>query len=474
MAKINSMLDVGKRSLMNSQTALQTVSHNIASKNVEGYSRQRVDLHTNVPIGEGKLRIGMGAKAADISRTNNPFLEKQIAQETSKMGMLQGQSEAMSRVEQVYNEQMNKGLNHFVGEFFNSFRELSNNPESTASRTLVKENADSMIKDFRRMSTQLKDIQKDVDQQVTSHVNEINNMTEEIASLNQKIQTVELTGASANDERDRRDLLIKKLGEKVNIRTAEGDNGMVTVAAGDSALLVSGYNSMKLMVQPTPETETKGEGNVDIFYLSNDKATPFKVTEQFKGGQIGGLLNVRDQVVTGLLGDVDKMAYTIGNEVNNIHEQGFNAYNQTGVKFFDLPQEMRHAAENISLSAPIQENPAQISAAATAGSPGDNRIANLISNLQFERTMDDGNSTIDDYYNGVVGKIGVETKRSNVSFEAQKDMVKQLSNVRESISGVSLDEETTKMIEFQKSFEASARIIKVADEMFDTVLGLKK
>ena len=112
------MMDTGKRSMMNSQTALQTVGHNIANKSTEGYSRQRVEIQAAEPNGIGKLRIGTGSKTAAVTRTNNPYLEKQIQKETAGLGYLEGKSDAMTRVEQVYNEQLNKGLNSFTTEFF--------------------------------------------------------------------------------------------------------------------------------------------------------------------------------------------------------------------------------------------------------------------------------------------------------------------------------------------------------------------
>src|SRR6185312_16368764 len=138
MARIWSMMDVGKRSLMNSQTALQTTAHNVANRSTEGYSRQRVDVLTNEPVGEGKLRIGMGARAGVVTRTCDEYLEKQIEREGNTLGYYNTRSEMLGRVETVYNEQLNEGLNHSMGQFFNAFRELSNNPESLATRTQVK------------------------------------------------------------------------------------------------------------------------------------------------------------------------------------------------------------------------------------------------------------------------------------------------------------------------------------------------
>ena len=460
--------------MANSQTALQTVGHNIANKSTEGYSRQRVELQTNEPLGFGKLRVGTGSKTALISRINNSYLEKQIGTEQAKQGYYDGKSDGMVRVEQVYNEQVNKGLNTFVSEFFNSFREFSNNPESLATRTQVKENADYLTKDFKRVSDQLGGIQKDLDSQIGTHVHEINEITHEIASLNEKIQMVQISGGPANDERDRRDLLVKQLGEKINIRWAEGEDGTVTISAGNTALLVAGYESKTLEVKATPANATKEEGCVDVFYRNNEHAELINVTNQLNGGKIGGLLEVRDKVIGDLQKNVDKMALQLADTVNQVHSQGFDSYDKKAGDFFTINQNGGHIAANLNVSAVISNDVGRIASAAQANAPGDNTIANKIGQLQFDSVMEDGHSTMDEFYNSMVGQVGIQSKRVYTAQAAQSDIVKQLGNIRESISGVSLDEETTKLIEFQKSFDASARLIKTADEMFDTVLNLKR
>jgi flagellar hook-associated protein 1 FlgK len=468
------MLDVGKRSMMNSQTALQTVGHNIANKSTEGYSRQRVELQTSEPVGDGKLRLGMGAKAAAVTRVNNSYLERQIGKETAQQGFLEGKNDALARVEQVYNEQQNRGLNQFMGDFFNAFRDLANNPESLATRTLVKETGAFLTKDFHRIAGQLAEIQRDVDQQVATQIEEVNGYSREIGTLNEKIQMVEMAGSKANDERDRRDLLLKKMGERLNVKWAEGSDGMVTVSAGNSAILVAGYDARKLEVASTPENATKAEGSLDIFYRASENSVPFCVTPQFKGGSIGGLLEARDQTINEFRADVDKLAYSLATAVNRGHEAGFDAYGAKGAAFFSLPAEVRHAAENIRLGAEVADDANRVAAGSIQGAPGDNRIANYIAGLQYEKIANGGSSTLDDHYDAMVGRVGVVSRRASSAFEAQKGIVKQLGNIRESVSGVSLDEETTRMIEFQKAFEASARVIKTADEMFDTILNLKR
>lgn len=467
------MMDIGRRTMMNSQTALQTVSHNIANKETEGFSRQRVEQQTNVPTGMGKLRMGNGARAVKVTRTNNPYLEKQIQKESVNLGGSQTRAEVLARVEQVYNEQVNKGLNKYMAEFFNSFRELSNNPESLAARTLVKESSDFLAKDFKRVNNQLKEIQVDVDFQIASHVQEINSISKEVAELNQKIQVVELNDIPANDERDRRELLLKKLGELVNIRYSEGDDGMVNVTAGSTAVLVSGHSQRDLIAIPTVEGESKREGNFEVFYKATDKGTPVNITKQLTSGRLGGLVQTRDETINYLLDKVDKMAYSLIKEVNKAHVFGYDRYDRPAKEFFKSI-ELKNASEHIALNDDLIRDVGLIASAADPGAPGDNRIANIIADIQYKGVMSEGDATIDEFYNSMVGEVGVTTAKANSGLKSQTDLVSQLKNIRESISGVSLDEETAKMIEFQKSFDASARLIRTADEMMDTVLNLKR
>ena len=469
MSKISAMMDIGKRSLSNSGTALQVVGHNIANKTTEGYSRQRVELQSAQPVTTGRYQVGMGARATQVSRTNNPWLEKQIQRENMNTGFSNSKSDALSRVEQVYNEQVNKGLNQYLTDFFNGFRELSNNPESLASRTIVRESSQALVDDFKRVTNQLKDIQSDLDGQVRTNVEEINNTTKEIASLNEKIQLVENQGAHANDERDRRDVLLKSLGERIDISWAEGSDGQVSVTAGRTAILVSGSSANALKVASSDTTD-----KVEVYFQASENGSLHRITDQITGGKLGGVVEVRDKTIEGLLDNVDNIAYTLAKEVNKAHIAGFDRYGKSGALFFEMPEEVKGAASVMALNKTISNDVGRIAAAGKPGAPGDNVVSNIISTLQSQKLMDGGAATLDDYYNSQVGQIGALAQKAVKSAESQKNIMDQLYNIRESVSGVSLDEETTKMLEFQKAYDASARLIRTADEMLETVLNIKR
>lgn len=469
MAKIHGMMDIGKRAMMNSQTALQTVSHNIANRTTEGFSRQRVEIQTAPPVVEGNLQLGMGNRAAAVTRTNNPYLEKQLQNEQGQMGMFQGRADSLRRVQEVFNEQVNKGLNQYVTDFFNSFRELSNNPESTTSRTMVKESAEALVGDFKRLDNQMTEIQKDLDERIKNEVEEVNKMVKEVASLNEKISQVEVQGIPANDQRDRRDVLLKKINEKIDIKWAEGDTGMVNISTAGNAILVSGLDHQKLETHENPDTQ-----RIDIYFKPNASTPAFNISKRIRSGSIGGSLQVRDDVVPDFKSKMDNLAYTLSREVNRAHAEGFDRSGRQGLGFFNVSSEVKGAALNLSVSQNILDDVNRIAAAARPGAVGDNTVANVISQIQYLEVMDDGTATLDDFYNSQVGRIGVLAQRSIKSAESQENILKQLGTIRESISGVSLDEETAKMIEWQRSFDASARVIRTADEMLETVINLKR
>lgn len=472
MSKVSSVMNIAQRSMMNSQTGLQTVSHNIANKNTEGYSRQRLEIQSSAPASMGRIQIGTGAKTQAITRTNNPHLEKQIQFEQMKMGFGEGKMAYLNRVETIFNEQVNKGLNHFMGEFFNAFRELSNYPESLPIRTQVKETAWNMTQDFKRINDQLKKIQDEVDNEIAGELNEVNRLAQEIADLNEKVESVEVTGAFANDHRDRRDQALKQLGEKINIKYAEVENGKVNVTAGNTIVLVSGYTAGSLTSNSTPETATKRESNSDIFFQPNPQATQYKVTTQISGGKLGGMLEVRDKVINDVLGKVDRLAYSMAESINEVHQMGYDQKSRPAGQFFKMDAE-KDFSSRIELNDMIMRDVSFIAAGLMPDAPADNRVANVISSLQYKPLLN-GEDTLDDFYNGLVGELSVITKKSKSLFEHQAESLSQLKNIRESISGVSIDEETVKMIEYQKAFDASAKLIKTADEMLDTVINLKR
>ena len=472
-SRVWTIMDIGKRAMMNSQNALQTVSHNVANKDTEGYSRQRVEFKTSTPSGL-KFRLGRGAFTSDVTRINNPHLEKQIAYEMNNLESAKAQVGVLSRLEDIMNEQQEGGLHQRIGNFFAAFRELSNNPENFALRSQVKNAAENMTQSFRDLDSSLGGLGADTDYAIAVKVGQVNELTKEIAELNQIIQQVELNANTANDERDRRDLLLKKLSALVNIRYSEGDRGVVTVTAGNTAILVSGNHQRELSFERLPERGGKGPGQMAIFYRATKTGTPRDVTNQFNTGALGGLIAARDGVVGQVKNKINLVGYSIASEVNEAHRAGFDRYNGGGGDFFTMPDDYLNFSGTVEINPYLKKDVGRIAAAAATNSPGDNRVANIISALQYKKIFSDGQSSFDDFYGSIVGEVGTLAAKANGGIESKGANLENLKKLRESISGVSLDEEAAKMIEYQKAYDASARLIRAADEMMDTVLSIKR
>ncbi|WP_409479175.1 flagellar hook-associated protein FlgK [Pseudobdellovibrio sp. HCB154] len=471
MAKIHGMMDIGRRAMALNQTAIQTTSHNITNKSTEGYSRQTVDFSTNPSVGEGKFQIGTGARLANISRVNNPWIEKQLEAQSSNFSRLDQKTQSLARLEATMNEQSVKGINAAIGNFFNSFRELANTPESVVARTQVREAGLGLVKQFQEAHHQILNAQTDMNKQIEYSVAEVNALAKELAITNEKIQRTEIGGANtANDERDHRDALLKKLSEKIDISYAEDPKtGMINVTAGKAVILVTGTTSSQIKTGRAPSGETM------ILHELSPGGSQVDITERFKQGQVGAAIEVRDVTTQSMIDGLNELAFNIANEVNRAHREGYDRQNVVGGNFFGLnnPNDSFDVS-NWTVSQDIVKDVSRIAAASKPNAPGDNSVANVIHSLQSQRFMDDGKYSFDDFYNAKVSEIGILAQRANSEFDSQKNTLEQLQNIRESISGVSLDEEAAKLIEYQKSYEASARLVKTADEMFDTILNLKR
>jgi flagellar hook-associated protein 1 FlgK len=378
----------------------------------------------------------------------------------------------LKQVEDVFNEMNGDGLNRLVSRFFNEFRKLSNEPENEAIRESVREASQSMANDFKRLRHELEDVKDHIDQRVEGYAREANMLAEEIKDLNVRIRSGELANGAPNDLLDKRDQALKKLASFADITMHKDNQGNFIVDIRGVGPLIVGPQHETFSVARSPaDDQGKPENSYDLKTSASARSI---ITHQIKGGKFGALMEVRDQTLSTLIDRLDEMAFSLSEAVNGIHSQGFNRYGGQGVAFFKPLEDKTRAAEFLDLSDQIKENSNFIASAAQPDSPGDNRIAIAISGLQHQRLMNDGNATLDSFYNSIVSDVGVASSKNRFNMNQQRDIVSQLGKMRDQISGVSIDEETTNLMQFQHSFAASAKVIQVADECLKTVLELKR
>ena len=455
------ILNAGRGSLLAQQKALEVTGHNIANVNTPGYSRQIVNLAANEPIQWGSGLVGTGVKATEAARIYDRFLGLQINNENQHLGRWEAKKGTLERVEIIFDESSGYGLNQAMSEFWNAWQDLANNPSGNVERVTLLAKSETMANTFNNMYSSLEQIQKDVDVSIGGSVEDINLLTRQIADLNRKIVDVEVAGQSSNDYRDSRDLLLKELSSMIDINTFEKSDGSVTVAIKGGKPLVDGSYSWDL------STETNVQGFKDIVWVDDDGNTT-NVTDDISGGKLRGWIEARDVSVPEYLRRLDNLAEKIISEVNALHSSGFGLDGSTGNDFF-----IGTSASDMDMNQLVVDDVNLIAASGSAdGVPGDNSNALAIAGLQNELLMDGNKATFDEYFSSLMSVVGSDVNEAAVNFEHQESMVAHLDNYRESISGVSLDEEMVNLVKFQHAYDAAAKLISTVDEMLNTVVNM--
>lgn len=469
------VMNTGRSGMVAARAGIATTGHNISNANTEGFSRQKVDFKTAVPQqggGGAKTIIGRGVDIAKVSRVNDEYLEKQLNHGTRDLSHFEEKDFVLKNIEDVFNEMNGDGINRLMSRFFNEFRKLANDPNSEAVRVSVREATQALVNDFHRIRKEVDDIRAHIDNRIQGYAQEANWLADEIKDLNLKIKSMAISGGSPNDLLDQRDVALKKLSALVDVTHHKDENGAYNINIRGIGPLVAGAQAEKFSVERTP---ADGQGKPENAYdIKTSASAASNVTHELKGGRMGALLEVRDKTLSGVLDKLDELAFGVTESVNQIHQQGVTRNGVQGVKFFrDLPGGKFRAAEYIGLSDEVKASVNNIATAALPDAPGDNRIAHAISGLQGLRLMNEGKATADDWYNSIVSDVGIISNRNREALNQQKNINTQLGKLRDQLSGVSIDEETANLLQFQHSFDASAKVISVADECLKTILELR-
>jgi flagellar hook-associated protein 1 FlgK len=469
---IPSMFQTGRSGMVAAKAAMATTGHNISNANTEGYSRQRVNTETAPPQSSGHNLIGTGTLISRVERINDEYIEKSLRNGGRDLANMEEKDLMLRQSEDIFNEMNGDGLNRLVSKYFNDFRRLSNEPENEALRQSVRESSQAMINDFHRLRKEVDEVRRHIDSRLDGYSTEVNSYAEEIKNLNISIKVQENGGAVPNDLLDKRDQALRKLGSFMELNMHKDNDGAYTVDVRGVGPLVAGPEVQKFSTSRTPaDDEGKIENALDLKTTSSAQGN---VTHQIKGGKIGALLEVRDGVLSTIQSRLDDLAYTLSTSVNEIHQQGFSRNGVQGVSFFKALDGQDRAAEFLELSDEVKANVNNIASAAIPDAPGDNRIAIAISGLQGAKLMNNGKATMDDWYNSIVSDVGVTSAKNKFGMNQQQDIMTQLGKMRDQVSGVSIDEETANLMQFQQAFGASAKLIQIADECLKTVLDLKR
>lgn len=477
---LGAAMEIGKAGLKIYQVATEVISENIANVNTPGYSRQRVILESAPPTTHNGFPLGTGVKIATVERYYDALLQKQLTSAGTNLGYDSKKLDVLKQIEPIFNEVALDGLGASITNFFNSWQDLSTNPSGTAERQVVLSRAQIMVDQFRYIDRTLQDAVTAQEESIVPLVNDINRMVKDIARWNSQIRTTELVSGNANEMRDQRDYLIRQLSEQIGVKFTENTDGTTDVYMTDNSAgpavdyyIVRGeqYGSLGAAGTPAVVTATDYLGNTSNA-LDPTAASPFYALDT-SGGALWATLKMRDVTINNYLDYVNELANQLVTEVNTQHQAGFDLRNpqQTGVNFF-VGTGTDAASITLNLSSPDQ-----LAAADAAAAPGNNVNARKLAQLASKSiTFTVGTSTFDGtfgmFYGSLVAQVGLDVQSAETVVNQDKAFLKQLNTLRESTSGVSLDEELANLIQYQRSYQASAKLITTTGEMLDTLMNM--
>jgi len=359
-----SVLNVGTRALQSSQIGIDITGQNVASADIDGYSRKRINQTTLYAYDSQFGQMGLGATVVNIERMRNTFIDEQIRKQNSEVGYFTEVSSSFQRMEAILCEPSDLGIMYYMDEFFNSWQNLANNPEDLSARTMVRTNAEVMMDNFRKAALELSNLRQQKNEEIPMRVNRVNQLSYEIMNLNQEVASVEIGNQNANDSRDHRDRLLKELSELIEINVVENALGQVTVTTAGHVLVAPSYMQNLEITTSTRQMED-GTTIRDVGIRFSDSRLDFMPT----GGQIRGLFDSRDIYIPEYQKKLDEFAIAIIEAVNEVHVGGYNLQGYSGFKFFDLPKDAKgndiytNAAATMKISAAVAADVMNIAAA---------------------------------------------------------------------------------------------------------------
>jgi flagellar hook-associated protein 1 FlgK len=499
MPGLNSSLNIGLSGLQAAQGALNVVGHNIANVNTPNYSRQRVTLSNNVPQVFGTLAYGTGVNLQNILGVRDKFLEMQITQSTSRQQGAAARYAGIEGISGVFEDDGLSGLSTLVQNFFQSFQQLSTRPEDGALRTNTIGQANSLVNGLKSRYQLLEDQRTQANKSVSSLVQEVNTLTSQIASLNERISSEPSPGADS-DGRDQRQALTNQLASLVGIQVFEDNRNrlQITLDSG-AAVLVSG-NAAYAMTATPDATLDNNHVRVDVLM----GGAPVDVTRLVKEGTLGANLDLRDTILKGYESTLDELAAGITGQTNMTHRTGFsldglavagtawedffhgaNANDVNGLPILNLvtvnaSNHYRGMVNAMTVNQRIVDDPNRIAAADAAGSPGNNMNARALANLQNAANTvntattavvgpngaDAGNSgPFSTVVSSLINTVGTNVQGYETASTGQDNLLSALRTQRDRVSAVDMDEEATALLSFQRSYQASAHFISVIDQL---------
>lgn len=464
MSDINNIFSIGLSALQTSMTSIEVTAQNIANVDTPGYNKKEVVLASKTTDGQ----FFNGVEILEIKRAYDEKLSQQIVNQQGESGNWQVKKEYLAMVEEIFNESDDLGINNDLNNFWNAWQKLSLDPNGYEERQEVVSAANQLTQTINSRSQDLQQVRKNVKTEVETVSNKINQLLQDIATLNQKIN--EATGSQVNELKDHLDKSVEDLSQLVNINFWE-DNGQITISLNGHSL-VEGPHAFSL-------TSSINDQDEITIHKTLEDGTLIDVTTRINGGQLKGLMELNNEILPQFQEQLDTLAFQLSTEINTKHGAGFGLDGSPGDNFFTTPidtpiEDQEGAAQLLTLNSDIQNNTDLIAASSSSDSLN-NENALTIADLLKSPIIQQGSSTlsVNAFYGTIQANIGQNSQEAQGKTDHQQLILQNLHDKKSMLCDVSLDEELANLIKFQQTYNASAKIISTADEMMSVLLNIK-
>jgi len=435
-------LNTGRRALNASQTALHITGRNVSNVNTPGYTRQRALTQ----ITDARVERLVGDDQTRIQRIQDRLVEQLLLHERQQFGSLDKAAALLSQIEELFGEPSDSSLNAQIGRFFDAWESLATSPEADPPKSVVLERGKTLAATFSALAAHLQEMREGNLADAQQLTAEVNRRLEKIRLLNEQIAAAFDREGNHLELQDRQDEIIRELADFLNIRVTEGSNGQRTILVNGLALVEGNEAGVVEMT-----SSSSGRFTLRV----NLDGSRFELTP--KGGSLAGLMTIQNETLPAIMNDLNTLAQTLIEKVNAIHPNFFRTL---------TPEQSERAAQFVEV---LPQRPSDVKATAT-GRPGANEIALGVSALRDQLLPTLGDETIPAFYQELVAAIGARSQEASQRRDTSKLLLSQLTARRESISGVSLDDEAIDMERFQQAYQAAARYIQVVNDLMDTIL----
>lgn len=483
---IGSILSIARGAISAHQVALQTVSQNIANAETEGYSRQRAEMIPSYPQRFPNYTVGTGVMVRGVVRMRDELLDASYRRDISNRESFSVRRDLLTEVESMLGEPSDTGLANTLDQFWNSWSDLANNPGNATAQAAVRQRGQLVAHTLNTYSDRIDDLTVRTRGHTSDIIGQVNTLAQQVAEINKQLTAAEVSGQQTPDLRDARDRIADQLAKLVGARAEIQENGTLGIYIG-GLMLVDANNARSLQVtSSTTSTNITMAGYPDPI--------------QMVGGQAGQMIQFINNDVPAMHSRLDTFARGLVNGVNEYHAAGWTAAGDalgganwnplngpTGsrVNFFDASFT---TAGTIRLSSEVNASALVIASGDVQNAPGNNTLATAIGALRDDAGMAAlatrmganfatqvgfaaGESFVD-HYTATVTQLGVDTADAQSQFEVYDALSMQTDNRRSSVAGVSIDEELTLMLRHQQAYTAASRLVKVADEMAQSILNM--